>query len=48
MLSTSKPKDLPDSYIKFLTNDLRKNFNLPGVPIRMNMRKKDNPYEKKK
>jgi GTP-binding protein len=48
MLSTSKPKDLPDSYIKFLTNDLRTNFGLPGVPIRMNMRKKDNPYEKKK
>lgn len=48
MLSTNRPKDLPDSYVKFLTNDLRKNFDLPGVPIRMNMRKKDNPYEKKK
>ncbi len=48
MLSTSKPKDLPDSYVKFLTNDLRKNFDMPGVPIRMMMRKKDNPYEKKK
>jgi GTP-binding protein len=48
MLSTSLPKSMPDSYVKFLTNDLRKNFDLPGVPIRMNMRKKDNPYEKKK
>lgn len=48
MLSTSKPKDLPDSYVKYLTNDIRKNFDIPGVPIRMMMRKKDNPYEKKK
>ena len=47
MLSTSIPKNLPDSYVKFLTNDLRKSFDLPGVPIRMNMRKKDNPYEGK-
>jgi len=48
MLSTSLPKSLPDSYVKFLTNDLRASFDMPGVPIRMNMRKKENPYEKKK
>ncbi|NTU76587.1 MAG: ribosome biogenesis GTPase Der, partial [Alphaproteobacteria bacterium] len=43
----SKPVDLPDSYTRFLTNGLRKTFNLAGVPIRWLLRKGDNPYEKR-
>lgn len=44
----SKPDDLPQSYIRYLTNSLRKAFDLPGVPLRFNLRKGSNPYEKKR
>ncbi len=42
----SKPVDLPKSYLKYLTNSLRKAFDLPGVPIRFNLRKGENPFDK--
>jgi GTPase len=38
---------LPNSYVKYLTNSLRQAFDLPGVPIRFNMRTGDNPFDKK-
>ncbi len=38
---------LPQSYIKYLTNSLREAFDLPGVPIRFNMRSGENPFDKK-
>lgn len=38
---------LPKSYLKYLTNSLREAFDLPGVPIRFNLRKGDNPFAKK-
>ncbi len=41
----SKPKDLPKSYLRYLSNALRDAFNLPGVPIRLKLRKSDNPFE---
>ena len=44
----SKPQDLPTSYLRYLENGLRESFDLPGTPIRINMRKGDNPYAKKK
>ena len=44
----SKPEDLPKSYVKYLTNSLRQAFELPGVPIRFNLRKSDNPFAKNK
>ncbi len=44
----SKPDDLPQSYIRYLTNSLRKAFDMPGVPIRLNLRKGENPYAKKR
>ena len=40
----SRPKDLPDSYLRYLENGLREAFDLPGTPIRINMRKGENPY----
>ena len=40
----SKPGDLPKAYIRYLVNSLRDTFDLPGVPIRFNLRKADNPY----
>ena len=44
----SKPDDLPKSYIRYLTNSLRQAFDLPGVPLRLNLRKGNNPYDKKR
>jgi len=41
----SRPKELPQSYVRYLLNGLRKTFDLPGTPIRFNMRKNDNPYK---
>lgn len=38
---------LPKSYLKYLANSLRDTFGLPGVPIRFNLRKSDNPFAKK-
>jgi GTP-binding protein len=46
VLFCSRPKALPDSYTRYLVNSLRESFDLPGVPIRLNLRKGDNPYAK--
>jgi GTP-binding protein len=43
-LFASKPGELPDSYRRYLVNSLREAFDLPGVPIRMMLRKGENPY----
>jgi len=40
----SNTGDIPDSYIRYLTNSLREVFRLPGVPIRIKIRKNKNPY----
>jgi GTP-binding protein len=42
----SQPEDLPKSYLRYLTNSLRDAFDMPGTPIRFNLRKGENPYEK--
>jgi GTPase len=42
----SQPKLLPDAYVRYLVNGLRETFDLPGVPIRFNLRKGENPYAK--
>jgi GTP-binding protein len=44
----SRPEDLPKSYIRYLTNSLREAFDLPGVPLRLNLRKGENPFAKHK
>ena len=43
-LFASKPGELPDAYRRYLVNALRQNFNLPGTPMRMMLRKGSNPY----
>lgn len=43
-LWVSRPQDMPDSYQRYLVNGLREEFNLPGVPIRLSLRKTKNPY----
>lgn len=44
----SRPDALPKSYQKYLINSLRETFNLPGVPIRLNLRGGDNPFAPKR
>lgn len=46
-LFASKPGDLPESYRGYLVKRLREDFELPGVPIRMMLRKGKNPYAEK-
>jgi len=36
---------VPDAYVRYLINDLRETFELPGVPIRVTLREKKNPFE---
>ncbi|QJP13327.1 ribosome biogenesis GTPase Der [Starkeya sp. ORNL1] len=47
VLFCSRADALPESYIRYLTNGLRIAFDLPGVPIRLTLREKDNPYAEK-
>ena len=45
---TSRPQDLPESYRRYLVNGLREDFDIDGVPIRVQLRRGDNPYAPKK
>jgi GTP-binding protein len=40
----SRPKAVPASYLRYLENSLRSGFDLPGTPIRILLRKGENPY----
>lgn len=41
----SRPEALPDAWRRYLVNALRTDIGLPGVPIRLLLRKGENPYE---
>jgi GTPase len=43
---TNRPTDVADSYIRYLLNEIRWDFDMPGVPIRIMLRKGDNPFKK--
>ncbi len=45
---SSNPEGLPDTYLRYLTHNLRETFDLWGIPIRMVVRKGENPYKDKK
>jgi len=44
-LFTSRPSEVPDSYRRYLIHSLRRDFDLPGTPVRLMLRKGANPYE---
>ena len=44
IIFSNKGTELPESYSRFLVNGIRRDFNLPGVPIRILTRKGKNPY----
>ena len=41
---TTRPAAVPEAYRRYLSNGLRETFALPGVPIRIVLRKGPNPY----
>jgi GTPase len=44
VLFCTRADAVPDSYRRYLVNALREAFGLPGVPIRLTVREKANPY----
>lgn len=44
MISCTRPDALPESYVRYLTNGLRADFEMPGVPIRIHFKSGDNPF----
>jgi GTP-binding protein len=40
----TRAEQTPDTYHRYLVNNMREAFNLPGVPIRLFLRGTDNPY----
>ena len=43
-LFASQPRGIPESYVRYLTNELRDFFEFPGVPIRIEFGNRRNPY----
>jgi GTP-binding protein len=43
-LFVSRPADLPEHYLRYLAAGLRDDFGLDGLPLRLLMRKGNNPY----
>ena len=39
---------VPDAYKRYLANEMREAFDLPGTPIRLTLREKKNPYATRK
>ena len=44
LLFSNRPSSVLDSYKRYLINNLRKEFDLEGVPIKINVRSSKNPY----
>ncbi len=44
IIFSSRPEALPESYLRYLVNDLKKAFGLGPSPVRLHVRKTKNPY----
>ena len=44
VLFASHPEAVPEDYRRFLINGLRRDFDMPGTPIRLHLRAGENPY----
>jgi GTP-binding protein len=44
VLFCTRADAVPDAYRRYLVNGLREAFRLPGTPIRLTLREKDNPF----
>ena len=47
-LFATQTEKLPDSYLRYLSNGLRKAFDFSGVPLRLHLRQTANPFDAKK
>jgi GTPase len=48
MISCTRPDAVPEHYLRYLTNGLRADFQMPGVPIRIHLKASENPFESRK
>ncbi|MGB3044031.1 MAG: ribosome biogenesis GTPase Der [Xanthobacteraceae bacterium] len=48
VLFCSRADAVPESYLRYLINSIRENFQLPGTPIRITLREKANPFAHKR
>ena len=48
VLFCARAEKVPPAYQRYLVNALREHFDLPGTPIRLTLREKDNPFAGKK
>jgi GTP-binding protein len=48
VLFASRASELPETYRRYLVNEMREDFSLPGTPIRLMLRAKENPYASRK
>jgi len=48
VLFAARAAALPETYRRYLVNEMREEFSLPGTPIRLMLRAKENPYAKRK
>lgn len=44
VLFSNMPDEISQSYIRYLSNDLKVSFGLKGVPVRIHAKKTENPY----
>ncbi len=44
LFSSSNVNRLPESYLRYLLNDLRGTFEFAGIPLRLHIRKAENPF----
>jgi GTP-binding protein len=44
VLFCTRADAVPDAYKRYLINSLREAFDLPGTPVRLTLREKDNPF----
>ncbi len=47
VLMASRAESMPETYKRYLLNELREAFDLPGIPIRLDVRQGKNPYADK-
>lgn len=47
MINCTRPESIPASYERYMVNSLRETFDLWATPIRLSLRKGDNPYHKR-
>ena len=47
VLMASRGNEMPDTYKRYLLNELREAFDLPGVPLRLIVKQGKNPFADK-